>query len=154
MPENYIWLKFVVCTLFLSHVTPKRHLAARGGPAAARSAPLCLCLLFTASRAVNKAGFSISRYERGLYGHIWQADAQGGITFLCLDDGVSILISPTDSADNSPLADLSFICISKSFIPRVSGHLKHVPLKYASYNEVACKTPQASYLERNLTRSV
>ncbi len=93
-------------------------------------------LSLSASRAVNKAGFSISRYERGLYGHIWQADARGGITFLCLDDGVSILISPTDSADNSPLADLSFICIRNSFIPRVSGHLKHVPLKYALFLSV------------------
>lgn len=39
----------------------------------------------------GQAGFSISRYDR-LYGRNWQADAQGGITFLRLDDGVSIFI--------------------------------------------------------------
>ncbi len=53
MPENYIWLKFdsyLTKTKLLSHVTPKRHLAARGGSAAARRAPRAALSLFTIYR--------------------------------------------------------------------------------------------------------
>lgn len=82
----------------------------RGGTAAARAA-LCHCLSVVNKAGLNgQAGFSISRYDL-LYGRTRQADALGGITFLCLDDSVSIFIPPIGSVtlDNSTLAGLGFI---------------------------------------------